>query len=65
MHDDAKLNVIHTDYLGQINSPKDLGSILTFLRICRPLDNEEFYNRMVLRPLKDGHPSGAELLRVC
>ncbi|KAF7790392.1 hypothetical protein EIP86_001347 [Pleurotus ostreatoroseus] len=46
-----------------INSPKDLGSILTFLRICRPLDNEDFYKRMVLRPLKDGDPSGAELLR--
>ncbi|PIL34185.1 transcription factor [Ganoderma sinense ZZ0214-1] len=46
-----------------INSPKDLGSILTFLRICRPLDNEDFFKRMVLRPLKDGDPSGAELLR--
>ncbi|EMD30973.1 hypothetical protein CERSUDRAFT_120235 [Gelatoporia subvermispora B] len=46
-----------------INSPKDLGSILTFLRICSPLDNDDFYKRMVLRPLKDGNPSGAELLR--
>ncbi|KAI0702988.1 SNF2 family N-terminal domain-containing protein [Cerioporus squamosus] len=46
-----------------INSPKDLGSILTFLRICRPLDSEDFYKRMVLRPLKDGNPAGAELLR--
>ncbi|RPD63881.1 hypothetical protein L227DRAFT_542891 [Lentinus tigrinus ALCF2SS1-6] len=46
-----------------INSPKDLGSILTFLRICAPLDNEYFYKRMVLRPLKDGNPAGAELLR--
>ena len=44
---------------------QDLGSILTFLRICRPLDNEDFFKRMVLRPLKDGDPSGAELLRVC
>ena len=43
---------------------QDLGSILTFLRICRPLDNEDFFKRMVLRPLKDGDPSGAELLRV-
>ncbi|KAI0690203.1 SNF2 family N-terminal domain-containing protein [Cerioporus squamosus] len=47
-----------------INSPKDLGSILTFLRICRPLDSEDFYKRMVLRPLKDGNPAGAELLRM-
>ncbi|KZT00465.1 uncharacterized protein LAESUDRAFT_553779 [Laetiporus sulphureus 93-53] len=46
-----------------INSPRDLGSILTFLQICRPLDDEDFYKRMVLRPLKDGDPSGAELLR--
>ncbi|KAI0940604.1 hypothetical protein AcW1_003757 [Taiwanofungus camphoratus] len=46
-----------------INSPKDLGSILTFLQICHPLDNEDFYKRMVLRPLKDGDPSGAELMR--
>ncbi|TFK54077.1 hypothetical protein OE88DRAFT_1695204 [Heliocybe sulcata] len=46
-----------------INSPRDLGSILTFLQICRPLDNEDFFKRLLLRPLKDGSPSGAELLR--
>ncbi|KZT19055.1 hypothetical protein NEOLEDRAFT_1142558 [Neolentinus lepideus HHB14362 ss-1] len=46
-----------------INSPRDLGSILTFLRICRPMDNEDFFKRLLLRPLKDGSPSGAELLR--
>ncbi|KAG5635503.1 hypothetical protein H0H81_011022 [Sphagnurus paluster] len=46
-----------------INSPRDLRSILTFLQICRPLDNEEFYKRLLLRPLKDGAPSGVELLR--
>ncbi|EGO00039.1 hypothetical protein SERLA73DRAFT_167889 [Serpula lacrymans var. lacrymans S7.3] len=46
-----------------INSPRDLGSILTFLQICRPLDNEDFYKRLLLRPLKDGDPVGAELLR--
>ncbi|KIJ19024.1 hypothetical protein PAXINDRAFT_97103, partial [Paxillus involutus ATCC 200175] len=46
-----------------INSPRDLGSILTFLQICRPLDNEDFFKRLVLRPLKDGDPAGAELLR--
>ena len=28
------------------------------------LRKEEFFKRMVLRPLKDGDPSGAELLRV-
>ncbi|KAG0704509.1 SNF2 family N-terminal domain-containing protein [Suillus ampliporus] len=46
-----------------INSPRDLGSILTFLQICRPLHDDDFYKRLVLRPLKDGDPSGAELLR--
>lgn len=46
-----------------INSPRDLGSILTFLRICGPLDQEDFFKRLLLRPLKDGLPSGVELLR--
>ncbi|KAI9067101.1 hypothetical protein FKP32DRAFT_1588914 [Trametes sanguinea] len=46
-----------------INSPKDLGSLLTFLRICRPLEQDDFFKRMVLRPLKDGDPAGAEILR--
>ncbi|KAG6873427.1 hypothetical protein C0995_015852 [Termitomyces sp. Mi166 len=41
----------------------DLGSLLTFLQICCPLDNEEFFKRLLLRPLKDGDPAGAELLR--
>ncbi|KIJ49379.1 hypothetical protein M422DRAFT_65895 [Sphaerobolus stellatus SS14] len=46
-----------------INSPKDLGSLLQFLRICRPLDNDEFYNRLVIRRLRDCDPAGTELLR--
>ncbi|KAI6046015.1 SNF2 family N-terminal domain-containing protein [Pisolithus marmoratus] len=46
-----------------INSPRDLGSILTFLQICRPLDNEDFFKRLLLRPLTEGDPAGAELLR--
>ncbi|KAF8200953.1 SNF2 family N-terminal domain-containing protein [Pholiota molesta] len=46
-----------------INSPRDLGSLLTFLQICRPLDNEDFYKRLLLRPLKNGDTAGAELLR--
>ncbi|KDR75774.1 hypothetical protein GALMADRAFT_248461 [Galerina marginata CBS 339.88] len=46
-----------------INSPRDLGSLLTFLKICRPLDNEDFYKRLLLRPLKNGETSGVELLR--
>ena len=43
---------------------QDLGSLLTFLQIYRPLDDENFFKRVLLRPLKDGDPSGAELLRV-
>ncbi|KAF9024848.1 hypothetical protein BDZ89DRAFT_1068783 [Hymenopellis radicata] len=46
-----------------INSPRDLGSIMTFLKICQPLDQEDFFKRLLLRPLKDGTPAGAELLR--
>ncbi|KAG7098688.1 hypothetical protein E1B28_000602 [Marasmius oreades] len=46
-----------------VNSPRDLGSLLTFLRICQPLDNEDFFKRLLIRPLKDGRPEGAELLR--
>ncbi|KAL1741859.1 SNF2 family N-terminal domain-containing protein [Schizophyllum fasciatum] len=42
----------------------DLGSILSFLRICKPLDEEDFFKRLLLRPLKAGDPSGAEILRV-
>ncbi|KXN85344.1 Putative SWI/SNF-like matrix-associated actin-dependent regulator [Leucoagaricus sp. SymC.cos] len=45
-----------------INSPRDLGSLLTFLRICKPLDNEDFFKRLLLRPLKDALPSGIGLL---
>ncbi|KAJ3569860.1 hypothetical protein NP233_g4782 [Leucocoprinus birnbaumii] len=45
-----------------INSPRDLGSLLTFLQICRPLDNEDYFKRLLLRPLKDALPSGVELL---
>ncbi|KAK7053402.1 hypothetical protein VNI00_004028 [Paramarasmius palmivorus] len=46
-----------------INSPRDLGSLLTFLRICNPLDQEDMFKRLLIRPLKDGHPEGVELLR--
>ncbi|KAI5889386.1 uncharacterized protein SCHCODRAFT_02585708 [Schizophyllum commune H4-8] len=43
---------------------QDLGSLLSFLRICKPLDEEDFFKRLLLRPLKAGDPSGAEILRV-
>ncbi len=41
-----------------------MGSILTFLRVCNPLDNPDFQTRLLLRPLKYGDAAGAELLRV-
>ncbi|KAL1760634.1 SNF2 family N-terminal domain-containing protein [Schizophyllum commune] len=44
-------------------TPIDLGSLLSFLRICKPLDEEDFFKRLLLRPLKAGDPSGAEILR--
>ncbi|KAF8502088.1 SNF2 family N-terminal domain-containing protein [Russula emetica] len=44
-------------------TPIDLGSVLTFLRICNPLDNPDFQTRLLIRPLKNGDPAGAELLR--
>ncbi|KAF9066155.1 SNF2 family N-terminal domain-containing protein [Rhodocollybia butyracea] len=46
-----------------INSPSDLGSLLHFLRICDPLDKEDFFKRLLLRPLKNGAEEGAKLLR--
>lgn len=38
--------------------------MLAFLQICRPLDDDDFFKRLILRPLKNGDPAGAELLRV-
>ncbi|KAF8345940.1 SNF2 family N-terminal domain-containing protein [Amanita rubescens] len=46
-----------------VNSPNDLGSLLAFLQICQPLDNEDFFKRLLLRPLRYGRTEGAELLR--
>ena len=43
---------------------QDLGSMLSFLQVCRPLDDPEFFKRLLLRPLKLAEPAGVELLRV-
>jgi SWI/SNF-related matrix-associated actin-dependent regulator of chromatin subfamily A3 len=43
---------------------QDLGSLLKFMRICAPLDQDDFFTRLVLRPLKNGELAGAEILRV-
>ncbi|KAF8318099.1 hypothetical protein DL93DRAFT_2054681, partial [Clavulina sp. PMI_390] len=46
-----------------INSPKDLGAILSFLRICAPLDDLGYFNRALIRPLNRGDPAAANLLQ--
>ncbi|KAG9003678.1 hypothetical protein FRB93_010899 [Tulasnella sp. JGI-2019a] len=46
-----------------INSPNDLGSLLKFLKICAPLDQHDYFNRLLARPLAKGNPHAAELLR--
>ncbi|KAG8935555.1 hypothetical protein FRC02_007699 [Tulasnella sp. 418] len=46
-----------------INSPNDLGSLLKFLRICTPLDQPEYFNRLLSRPLARGDPEAVELLK--
>lgn len=38
--------------------------MVRFLRICAPLDNPEFFKRLLIRPLKNADPSGTEILRV-
>ena len=47
-----------------INSPKDLGALLHFLKICAPLDDLDYYNRALIRPLNKGDGRAAELLKV-
>ncbi|KZT56200.1 hypothetical protein CALCODRAFT_497639 [Calocera cornea HHB12733] len=46
-----------------INSPNDLGSLLSFLRICRPLDQADFFKRLLVRPLTQGSPTAVDLLK--
>ncbi|KAG8837816.1 hypothetical protein FRC18_007854 [Serendipita sp. 400] len=46
-----------------INNPADLGSLLRFLRICNPLDNPEYFKRLISRPLAKRDPGAAELLK--
>jgi hypothetical protein len=38
--------------------------MLKFLRLCTPLDQDDMFTRLVLRPLKNGDPGGGELLGV-
>ncbi|KAF8342156.1 SNF2 family N-terminal domain-containing protein [Cantharellus anzutake] len=46
-----------------INSPKDLGALLHFLQICRPLSELDYFNRRLIRPLNQGDGRAANLLK--
>jgi SWI/SNF-related matrix-associated actin-dependent regulator of chromatin subfamily A3 len=46
-----------------VNSPADLGSLLTCIKMCAPLDQSEYFRTLVLRPLKNGSPEAARLLQ--
>jgi len=43
---------------------QDLSSLLSFLRVFRPLDDPEYFKRLLTRPLGRRDPTGAELLKV-
>jgi SWI/SNF-related matrix-associated actin-dependent regulator of chromatin subfamily A3 len=46
-----------------VNAPNDLGSLLTCLKVCAPLDQHDYFRSLVLRPLKAGSPAGGRLLQ--
>ncbi|KAG8973419.1 hypothetical protein FRC05_008810 [Tulasnella sp. 425] len=46
-----------------INSPNDLGSLLKFLKVCSLLDQHEYFNRLLGRPLSKADPQAAVLLK--
>ncbi|WVQ99528.1 hypothetical protein IAU59_006664 [Kwoniella sp. CBS 9459] len=46
-----------------VNSSSDLGSLLTCLKICKPLDQPEYFKSLLLRPLKRGDAKAAQLLQ--
>lgn len=46
-----------------VNNPGDLGSLLTCIKMCAPLDQHEYFRTLVLRPLKSGSPEAARLLQ--
>ncbi|KIR59606.1 DNA repair protein Rad5 [Cryptococcus bacillisporus CA1873] len=46
-----------------VNSPNDLGSLLTCLHICAPLSNPQYFRALLLRPLSRGDPTASKLLQ--
>ncbi|KAK4701080.1 hypothetical protein P7C70_g5154, partial [Phenoliferia sp. Uapishka_3] len=46
-----------------INSTTDLGAMMTFLKLCRPLDQRAMWTMYVENRVKEDGPDGAKLLR--
>ncbi|KAK4688842.1 hypothetical protein P7C73_g1286, partial [Tremellales sp. Uapishka_1] len=46
-----------------VNSPADLGSLLTCIKVCKPLDHPDYFKSLLLRPLKNGDPKAGKLLQ--
>ncbi|OXG23958.1 DNA repair protein Rad5 [Cryptococcus neoformans Tu259-1] len=46
-----------------VNSPNDLGSLLTCLHMCAPLSNPQYFRALLLRPLSRGDPTASKLLQ--
>ncbi|ODO09326.1 hypothetical protein I350_02926 [Cryptococcus amylolentus CBS 6273] len=46
-----------------VNSPNDLGSLLSCLHICSPLNDPAYFRALLLRPLSRGDPAAHKLLQ--
>jgi SWI/SNF-related matrix-associated actin-dependent regulator of chromatin subfamily A3 len=46
-----------------VNTPADLGSLLTCIRMCAPLDQVDYFRSTVLRPLRAGKADAGRLLQ--
>ncbi|EIW70483.1 hypothetical protein TREMEDRAFT_60987 [Tremella mesenterica DSM 1558] len=46
-----------------VNSPADLGSLLSCLHICAPLDQPAYFKSLLLRPLRNGDSNAGKLLQ--
>ncbi len=47
-----------------INSTKDLGAMLTFLKMCKPLDEPSYWSRYVEMVAGQDPVAGGKILRV-
>lgn len=46
-----------------VNSAADLGTLLTCLRLCVPLDDPQIFKWLILRPIKAGSGEASRLLQ--